>query len=152
MARLPGLRQSTKFPDPITPVFSVNSIPSVTSTEAFKLLSNFTDKSSPMNFVPTSLLKSCRSTFPKLITTLANLSFSQGQFPAAFKSASVTLLLKKPGLNKSAPANYRPISNIINISKIIERLFLNRFQQLVIQSPNFNSHQIMVSLPSQTLN
>ena len=95
MARLLGLRQSTKFPDPITPVFSVDSIPSVTSTEAFKLLYNFTDKSSPMDFVPTSLLKSCRSTFSELITTLANLSFSQGQFPAAFKSASVTPLLKR---------------------------------------------------------
>jgi len=72
---------------------------------------------------------------------LANLSFSQGQFPAAFKSASVTRLLKKPGLDKSASANYRPISNINNISKIIERLFLNRFQQFFMQSPNFNSHQ-----------
>jgi len=72
---------------------------------------------------------------------LANLSFSQGQFPTAFKSASVRPLLKKPGLDKSAPANYRPISNINNISKIIERLFLNRFQEFVMQSPNFNSHQ-----------
>jgi len=63
MARLLGLRQSTKFPDPITPVFSVDSIPSVTSTEAFKLFSNFTNKSSPVDFVPTSLLKSYRSTF-----------------------------------------------------------------------------------------
>jgi len=140
-ARLAGLRQSSKFPDPITPVFSVDRIPSVTSSEVLKLLSNFTDKSSPMDFVPTSLLKSCRSTFSELITTLANLSFSNGQFPAAFKSASVKPLLKKPGLDKYEPTNYRPISNINNISQIIERLFLNRFQQFVMQSPNFNRHQ-----------
>jgi len=55
-ARLSGLRQSTKSPDPITPVFSIDSIPSVTNSEVLKLLSNFTDKSSPMDFVPTSLL------------------------------------------------------------------------------------------------
>ena len=84
---------------------------------------------------------SCRSTFSELITTLANLSFSNGQFPTAFKSASVTPLLKKPVLDKSEPANCCPISNINNISKIIECLFLNRFQQFVMQSPNFNSHQ-----------
>jgi hypothetical protein len=94
-----------------------------------------------MDFIPTSLLKSCRFTFAELISKLANLSFRQGQFPASFKTSSVTPLLKKPGLDKSNPSNYRPISNLNNISKIIERLFLNRFQPAVQHSPNFNRYQ-----------
>ena len=40
-----------------------------------------------------------------------------------------------PGDGKSHPAT------INNISKTTERLFLNRFQQFFMQSPNFNSHQ-----------
>ena len=140
-ARLSGFHPSAKFPDSIVSDFYVDFISSVTSDEVLKLLSSCCDKSSPMDFVPTSLLNSSSCSFSELITMLANLRFSQGQFPAAFKSASITPLLKKPGLYKSAPANCRPISNINNISKIIERLFLNRLEQFVMQSPNFNSHQ-----------
>jgi hypothetical protein len=69
------------------------------------------------------------------------MSFNQGHFPTLFKSASVTPLLKKPGLVKSLPSNYRPISNLNNISKVLERLFLNRVQSSVVSSPNFNQFQ-----------
>jgi hypothetical protein len=69
------------------------------------------------------------------------MSFNQGHFPTLFKSASVTPLLKKPSLDKSLPSNYRPISNLNNISKVLERLFLNRVQSSVVSSPNFNQFQ-----------
>jgi Reverse transcriptase (RNA-dependent DNA polymerase) len=62
-------------------------------------------------------------------------------FSTLFKSASVTPLLKKPGLDKSLPSNYRPISNLNNISKILERLFLNRIQPSVVSSSSFNQFQ-----------
>ena len=140
-ARLAGLYHTTPFHVPIIPVAPIDCIPPVSSSEVLKLLSNCPNKSSPLDFVPTCLLKSCRSTFSEIIAILANLSFSQGQFPSSFKLASVTPLIKKHGLDKSSPSNYRPISNLNNISKIIERLFLNRFQSFVTQSPNFNSHQ-----------
>jgi len=72
---------------------------------------------------------------------LANLSFSRGIFPSNFKHASVTPLLKKPGLDPSVSANFRPISNLNNISKILERLFLARLQPHIALSPNFNPLQ-----------
>ena len=55
---------------------------------------------------------------------MANLSFTQGRFPSAFKTAQVLPLLKKPGLDKEQLANYRPISNLMTISKVLERLAL----------------------------
>ena len=69
------------------------------------------------------------------------MSFNQGHLPTLFKSASVTPLLKKPGLDKSLPSNYRPISNLNTISKVIERLFLNRVQLSIVSSPNINQFQ-----------
>jgi len=72
---------------------------------------------------------------------MAHLSFSHGTFPPKCKHASVTLLLKKPGLDPSVSANFRPISNLNNISKIPERLFLTRFQPHIALSPNFNTLQ-----------
>ena len=49
--------------------------------------------------------------------------------------------MKKPDLNKSDPANYHPISNLNNILKLFEILFLARFQPHVTSSPNFNPLQ-----------
>ena len=58
-----------------------------------------------------------------------------------FKAASVTPLIKKPGLDEDSPSNFRPISNLNNISKIIERLFLARIQPHILCCPNFNQLQ-----------
>jgi len=99
------------------------------------------DKTSRNDFIPTRLLKCCANVFSDIVARLANLSFSQGCFPSCFKAAIVTPLLKKQGLDASSPNNYRPISNLNNISKILERLFINRFQPHVVSSPNFNKLQ-----------
>jgi len=67
------------------------------------------------------MLLAVSETFSEIIAYLANLSFSEGRFPAKFKSASVTPLLKSDHLDQTAPASYRPISNLNFISKILER-------------------------------
>jgi len=92
-------------------------------------------------YIPTSLVLRCKPVFCEIIAYLANLSFSEGRFPALFKQATVTPLIKGHSLGKSVPSNYRPISNLNFISKVLERLFLSRFQSYILKSPNFNSHQ-----------
>ena len=98
----------------------------VTETEVEKLLSAMSGKSSRMDFVPTSLLNECRKTFSIINARLANLSFSEGRFPSRFKAAQITPLLKKEGLDQKILGNYRPISNLNTVSKILERLFSTR--------------------------
>ena len=53
----------------------------------------------------------------------------------------MTPLLKKPSLDPDNPSSYRPISNLNNISKMLERLFLSRLYPHVTSSPNFNHLQ-----------
>ena len=79
--------------------------------------------------------------FSVLISNLANMSFSQGTFPTMFKLAQVTPILKKPELPSTDSANFRPISNLNNISKILERLFLSRLLPHINSSSNLNSFQ-----------
>ena len=98
-------------------------------------------KSSPLDFISTSLLKSCSDTFSILIAHLANLSFTQGIFPSKFKLAQISPLLKKPGLSKSDPSNFRPISNLNIIGKILERLALTRLLPHLSISPSFSPLQ-----------
>jgi len=88
-----------------------------------------------------AIIKQCSPVFSDFIAYIANLSFSQGTFKSKFKHASVTPLLKKPGLNPSVSTNFRPISNLNNITKILERLFLTRLQPHIALSSNFNPLQ-----------
>ena len=55
--------------------------------------------------------------------------------------AQVLPLLKKQGLDRLQPSNYRPISNLNTISKIVERLVLGRLKKHVHASGNFNPLQ-----------
>jgi len=142
-AKLASFSHIPPFPDPPTPNtgLPLNYLPPVTHAEVYKILTSVPPKSSSADLIPPSLIKSCPGVFSEIISVLANLSFSEGCFPTLFKKAVVTLLLKKPCLDNSAPSSYRPISNLNFISKILERLFLIRIQPHIFSSPNFNQHQ-----------
>jgi hypothetical protein len=49
----------------------------------------------------------------------------------------VTPLLKKPGLDVADYKNFRPITNLTTISKLLERLALARVKSFIVTSPNF---------------
>ena len=132
---------SSQYPDCSFSGNPISNFLSVTPDAASKLLLSSSTKSSRQDFIPTSLIKSCSSVFSEFISPLANLSFSEGTFPSRFKLALVSPLIKKLGLDKKVPSNYRPISNLNNISKILERLLLARVQDHIISSTNFNPFQ-----------
>jgi hypothetical protein len=71
---------------------------------------------------------------------LIALSFKEGLFPAQFKIASVTPLLKKE-LNRAVFANYRPISNLNTISKIIEQIVMSKVITHIGHLPSYNRFQ-----------
>jgi len=119
----------------------LTSFQPVTVDEVRKMLSSMPCKSSPLDILPSSLLKSCADVFAPAITILANLSLQSGKFPARFRTAQVLPLLKKAGLDRSSPASYRPISNLSTVSKVLERLVLARLRPHLISSPNFSRYQ-----------
>ena len=58
---------------------------------------------------------------------IVNLSLESGQLPYSLKTAVLSLLLKKP-LDHELLGNYKPISNLKVISKIIEKVVALRLQ------------------------
>ena len=73
------------------------------------------------------------------LTELFNLSFNQGKFPVVLKIASVMPTFKKG--NRLDIKNYRPISLISNISKIIEKLIHKRLNSFLEHNDIFYSSQ-----------
>jgi len=119
----------------------LSSFQPVSTEEVRRLLTTMPSKSSPLDVVPCSLLKSCADVFAPVIARLANLSMQTGQFPSRYKQAQVLPLSKKAGLDSSLPGNYRPISNLSTISKVLERLVLTRLRPHLLASPNFSQYQ-----------
>ena len=58
-----------------------------------------------------------------------NLSFTSGSFPTILKTSKVTLIYKKD--SKLKCSNYRSISLLSNIDKILERIVYNRLYKFV---------------------
>ena len=95
-------------------------------------------KSSPLDAVQTTLLKSCADIFVTNIVCLANMSFAEGHFPARYRQ---TQLAAKSGPDSSLPLKFRPFSNLNTVSKILERLALIQLRPHLLNSSNFNEYQ-----------
>ena len=67
-------------------------------------------------------VKSCIDLLIVLITNIVNKSLKEGVFPSAFKTADVIPFLKKPSLDKNDLKNYRPVSNLSFILKVVEKV------------------------------
>lgn len=73
------------------------------------------------------------------LSTVINKSFDAGVFPSCFKVAKIIPLYK--GGDQSNPSNYRPISLLPTISKVIERLVKRRLTTFLERHNIINEHQ-----------
>ena len=85
------------FADPQHQGPRIDVIKEVSREEVAEILSKMTFKFSPVDVIPSSLIKLCPGIFAELISRLANLSFQSGTFPTSYKSAQIKPLLKKHG-------------------------------------------------------
>ena len=85
------------------------------------------DKQSAADPIPTSVLKQIADVIAPFIVEMFNRSLSEGHFPAVFKEAFITPVMKKPGLIDAADtSSYRLISNLPVLSKLLERLVVRQ--------------------------
>ena len=87
-----------------------------------KIIKNSPTKSCLLDLWPTFLVKDCLDILLPSITKLVNCSLLEGAVPDGFKSAVVTPLIKKSSLSKDELKNYRPVSGLSFISKLVERV------------------------------
>ena len=100
-----------------------------TEEEIRKLILKAPNKCCELDPAPTWLIKECSSQLTPLITDIVNESLRSGTVPIALKKAIIRARLKKPGLDKEALKNYRPVSNLPFISKLLEKVVDLRFKE-----------------------
>ena len=114
----------------------LRSFSPVSSDELRKIILAAPTKSCELDPLPTKLLKPCLDPVLPSITDIVNKSLSEQCVPASFKQAIVRPLLKKPNLDKEMHKNYRPVSNLPFISKILEKVVNNQLEN------HINSHSL----------
>ena len=98
----------------------------VSPDDIVKVIKNSPTKSCLLDPWPTFLVKDCLDILLPSITKLVNCSLSEGAVPDGFKSAVVTPLIKKSSLSKDDLKNYRPVSGLSFISKLVEGVWKMR--------------------------
>ena len=79
-------------------------------------------KSCTLDPLPTDVLKKFLPELLPFITDMCNLSLEQGCIPLSQRHAIITPRLKKAGADPTEVQNYRPVSNLSFISKVVEKL------------------------------
>lgn len=78
------------------------------------------DSATGYDGIPTSLIKACKHSLVLPMKHICNLALSTGKFPNAFKIALVHPIHK--GGDRDSVNNYRPISVLTGLSKILEKV------------------------------
>ena len=84
-------------------------------------------KACPLDPLPTTLLRECLSECLTIMVHIVNTSLEKGYMPKALKRAIITPVPKKPNIPEYT--NFRPISNLPFLSKLIERVVVAQLTQ-----------------------
>ena len=99
-------------------------------------------KSCVLDPLPSSIIKQCTDLLLATMTNIVNLSLREGCISTCLKSAVLSPLLKKPDADFLQFKNFRPISNLKELLKIIEKsvaLQLNNYLMNNNLHENFQS-------------
>lgn len=91
-------------------------------------------KSCSLDAVPTFIVHEFVDVLLPYLTSMVNASLAQGRLPASQRHAIVTPLLKKTGLNTADMSNFRPVSNLSFMSKVVERAVASQLTEYLSAS------------------
>ena len=100
-----------------------------------------TPKTCELDPMPTQFLFQHLDLLLPTITHIMNESLISGVFPTEFKKAVLKPLLKKSNLDPNQLKNYRPISNLSYLSKLLERLVLQQLFSHLTSHSLLSDHQ-----------
>ena len=106
-----------------------SSFRTISLDELQAIIKTVKTKYSSVDGIPTLLLDTFITNSLHLILEIVNQSLESGIFPNSLKISHVIPILKKLNLDKNVFSNYRPISSISIISKILEKCVLFQFRQ-----------------------
>ncbi|TWW78147.1 putative RNA-directed DNA polymerase from transposon X-element [Takifugu flavidus] len=119
----------------------LNSFTPIYFSEASSLIQKSKTTTCLLDPIPTNLLKDVLPLIGSSILDHINGSLVSGYVPRSYKVAVIKLLLKKTSLDPDVLANYRPISNLPFISKILEKVVVTQLLEHLQRNSLFEMFQ-----------
>ena len=120
---------SVQAEDNVTLDQPLSSSELTTEDEILKLILSSKSKSCSLDVIPTFLIKECMDELAPIITALINSSLQASYVPPTLKSAIVTPILKKASADCDELSNFRPVSNLPYISKLLEKVVVSGLRE-----------------------
>ena len=117
------------------------SFRTISEEEVLKIIKSTPNKSCDLDPIPTLLVLDCISVLVTPITNIVKYSLQEGSFLSCFKTAHATPMLKKAGLDRNILKNYRPVSNLSYISKLIEKAVAGQINEHIAHEGISNENQ-----------
>ena len=105
----------------------------ITLDQVEKFATRTTPKSCELDPVPASVLKTCLPVILPTLTSIINMSLMTGIMPDALKVAVLSPLLKKQDADTEQLQNFRPISNLKFVSKLIEKAVASQLNEHILK-------------------
>ena len=109
--------------------------------EVVSILRTMPNKQCQFDPIPTWILKKYHQNLSPTITRAVRLSLMSSTVPKSLKRALIRPILKKPSLDSSQLKNYRPVSNLPVLSKIIEKVVFKRLDAHCLQNNLLDPNQ-----------
>ena len=102
---------------------SLNQFTSFSPEDVVHIIQGMHTKSCESDVIPTSVLKEILLALAPSLAKIFNISLEHGIFASCWKVAIMRPLLKKVGLDLIS-SNYRLVSNLVFLSKVLEKVML----------------------------
>lgn len=132
---------STSHTSPEQCSSTMSSFSLIGHDELLKIISEMPSKSCQLDSMPTWLLKECYHELSTILLYIVNESLSTGTFPASLKTALVVPILKKADSDPDELKNYRPISLLAFLSKVIEKSVHLQLTEYLNKNKLFSEYQ-----------
>ena len=119
----------------------MDSFQNVSKDDVKRVITNLSSASCSLDPVKTALAKQCLDILLPLYTKIVNSSLESGVFPLDLKTAIIRPALKKKHLDGNNLKNYRSVSNIPFLSKVIEKCAITQLDNYMTKHHMHELHQ-----------
>ncbi len=110
-------------------------------SDLLEIVEQLKSSGSSLDIIPPFLFKQIFTDVAPYLLIIINRSLESGIMPDCLKHAVVYPLLKKQNLDSSVLTNFRPISNLPFISKILEKIVFSQLQSFLADNVMFETFQ-----------
>ncbi|KAK3539398.1 hypothetical protein QTP70_006301 [Hemibagrus guttatus] len=113
---------------------SLTQLSTVAAEEVLQIIWSCNPTTCPLDPISSAMLQTFSPELLPFITTVINGSLTSAHVPTVFKKARVIPILKKPALDPSDISNYRSVSLLSFLSKILKRVVCNQLSDYLMQN------------------